>query len=119
MKVVLKSKIDQEGYLCICIINSEFHPDDSDVILSIYKKSLQISSLKLRRFYKTINVKEDMIKQNELYNRCREKVSDYLNGVRNDLEKSGLVIVRNESEFIYRHPKKPNRESCKLIDCFK
>ena len=121
MKVLLKSKIDQKGYLCICVIDSEFHQNDSEINLSAYRKTIQIPSLKLCRFYKTINVKEDVIKQNELDNKCREKVSNYLNGVYQDLKESGMVITGTEIKFSYKQvvqPQKKDRNSCTLMNCF-
>lgn len=121
MKIILKIKIDQKGYLCMCIIDSEFHQNDSEVNLSLYRKIIPASSLKLCRFYKIVNIKKDVIKHNELDNRCREKVSNYLNGVYQDLKDSGMVITGTEIKFSYRQvgqPQKKDRNSCTIMNCF-
>lgn len=120
MKIVLKIKIDQKGYLCMCIIDSEFHQNDSEVNLSLYRKIIPASSLKLRRFYKIVNIKKDVIKHNELDSRCREKISKYLNSIYCDLEKSGISVVTSDSKIVYKNviqSQKINRDSCRIF-CF-
>lgn len=120
MKTVLKIKIDQKGYLCMCIIDNEFPQNDSEVNLSLYRKIIPASCLKLRRFYKIVNIKKDVIKHHELDSRCREKISEYLNGIYCDLEKSGISVVTSDSKIVYKNviqSQKINRDSCRLF-CF-
>ena len=116
MNVILKSKLNKKGDLCICLIDHRFPQNDEQLYLH---KNDVMPAIKLKYFYKISNLGIESKKINEVSIKHKSKINEQLDRIRYELIKNELTIVEEKSHIVYvRDLRQTERKSCKIFDCF-
>jgi hypothetical protein len=122
MNIVLKNKINKNGDLCICIIDHMYPQNDDEIQLSRIQSRLPVTTLKMKRFYKMINIGTSLVKENRVPVKYKDAINTKMDHIRRELLQRNLTIVDEKSSIVYQrdqHHVKDDRKSCEIFDCFK
>ena len=123
MNIVLKNKINKNGDLCICIIDHMYPQNDDEIQLSRIQSKLPVTTLKMKRFYKMINIGTSLVKENKVPVKYKDAINLNMDYIRRALLQRNLTIVDEKSSIVYQqdkpHIKEVDRKSCEIFDCFK
>lgn len=101
MNIVLKNKISKNGDLCICIIDHLYPQNDDEIHLSKIHSRLPTMTLKMKRFYKMINIGTSLVKENKVPVKYKDAINLNMDYIRNELLQNNLNIVdENHRSFI-------------------
>jgi hypothetical protein len=120
MNIVLKNKINRNGDLCICVIDHFYPQNDDEIHLSKIHSRLPTTTLKMKRFYKMINIGTSLVKENKVPVKYKDAINLNMDYIRRELVQNNLTIVDEKSSIVYqRELRHEDRKSCKIFDCFK
>jgi hypothetical protein len=115
MKVKLKSKISKKGEVSICIIDSEFPPNNDEIPLNNPFKKSPFESIKVKKYYKISNIGIDLEKDNIVPYKYKEKLTNDIVQFKEVLSENGIKVIEYDDTIKYKEsPKlKPqSRNSC-------
>lgn len=122
MNIILKNKISKNGDLCICVIDHLYPQNDDEIHLSKIHSRLLTTTLKMKRFYKMINIGTSLVKENKVPVKYKDVINVNMDYIRREFVQNNFNIVDEKSSIVYQLDKphvKEDRKSCKIFDCFK
>lgn len=124
MNIILKNKISKNGDLCICVIDHMYPQNDDEIHLSKIHSRLPTTTLKMKRFYKMINIGTSLVKENKVPVKYKDVINLNMDYIRRELVQNNFNIVDEKSSIIYQRDNKPHvkevdRKSCEIFNCFK
>ena len=123
MKVIVKSKVNKKGNLCICITDADFPQNDTIIDVPENNGVFPTTQIKPRTYIKIENIGSMLAEGN--YNkddinisaRYKEQITQKIENAKKILEESGLEVKEVISKIKYKNNTpilKSQRESCKL-----
>jgi hypothetical protein len=127
MKVIVKSKVNKKGNLCICITDADFPQNDTIIDVSENNGVFPTTKIKPRTYIKIENIGSMLgegkdkknVDNNDISARYKEQITQKIENVKKVLEESGVEVKEIISKIKYKNNTpilKSQRESCKLWD---